>query len=157
MSIGVVGLGYVGLPLVVAFAEAGERVVAGDESKVEAIRAGAPYIEDVATERLRRAPSSIDVSPHYGALARTGDAAATNEPRGCSPEGGDGWPQSPSLSRQPGSRSRSIVIAICRAANRDEKGEDADSSDARSEPGAVGMQARAEVGKRPAKTTRRPR
>ena len=28
MSIGVIGLGYVGLPLVVAFAEAGERVVA---------------------------------------------------------------------------------------------------------------------------------
>ena len=28
MAVGVVGLGYVGLPLVLAFAEAGERVVA---------------------------------------------------------------------------------------------------------------------------------
>ncbi len=73
MSIGVVGLGYVGLPLVVAFAEAGEHVVAvdSDESKVEAIRAGESYIEDVATERLRGALSSIHVSTHYAALART--------------------------------------------------------------------------------------
>ena len=55
VSVGVIGLGYVGLPLVVAFAEAGERVVAVDvdERKVAAIAAGESYIEDVSSERLR--------------------------------------------------------------------------------------------------------
>ena len=50
VSVGVIGLGYVGLPLVVAFAEVGERVVAVDvdESKVAAIAAGESYIEDVS-------------------------------------------------------------------------------------------------------------
>jgi len=42
MSVGVVGLGYVGLPLVVAFAEAGEQVVAVDidPRKVAAVKNG---------------------------------------------------------------------------------------------------------------------
>ena len=58
MSVGVIGLGYVGLPLVVAFAEAGEQVVAVDvdEAKVAAIEAGESYIEDIPSERLRRRP-----------------------------------------------------------------------------------------------------
>ena len=55
MSIGVIGLGYVGLPLTVAFAEAGEHVVAVDVDprKVAAIAAGESYIEDVSEESLR--------------------------------------------------------------------------------------------------------
>ena len=55
MNVGVVGLGYVGLPLVVAFAEAGDQVVAVDidERKVAAIAAGRSYIEDVPSERLQ--------------------------------------------------------------------------------------------------------
>ena len=42
MRIGVIGLGYVGLPLVVSFAEAGEHVVAVDVDarKISAIRGG---------------------------------------------------------------------------------------------------------------------
>ncbi|MEA2213022.1 MAG: UDP-N-acetyl-D-glucosamine dehydrogenase, partial [Solirubrobacteraceae bacterium] len=53
MTIGVIGLGYVGLPLAVAFAEAGEHVVAvdTDENKITAIEAGESYIEDVSSER----------------------------------------------------------------------------------------------------------
>ena len=49
MSVGVIGLGYVGLPLVVAFAEAGVDVVAVDldPRKVAALSAGDSYIEDV--------------------------------------------------------------------------------------------------------------
>ena len=56
MAVGVIGLGYVGLPLVVAFAEAGERVVAVDVDprKVAAIAAGDSYIEDITSERLQR-------------------------------------------------------------------------------------------------------
>ena len=56
MQLGVVGLGYVGLPLAVAFAEAGEQVVGVDVStgrRVAELRAGRSYIEDVPHERLR--------------------------------------------------------------------------------------------------------
>jgi UDP-N-acetyl-D-glucosamine dehydrogenase len=53
----VVGLGYVGLPLAVAFAEAGVPVVGFDVdvAKVEAIAAGRSLIEDVTDERLAAA------------------------------------------------------------------------------------------------------
>jgi UDP-N-acetyl-D-glucosamine dehydrogenase len=59
MRIGVVGLGYVGLPLAVAFAEAGQEVVGldADPSKVEALREGRSYVEDIpnaALEPLRK-------------------------------------------------------------------------------------------------------
>jgi UDP-N-acetyl-D-glucosamine dehydrogenase len=55
VRIGVVGLGYVGLPLAVAFAEAGHDIVAvdSDQRKLAALRAGDSYVEDVAAERLR--------------------------------------------------------------------------------------------------------
>jgi UDP-N-acetyl-D-glucosamine dehydrogenase len=53
-TVGIIGLGYVGLPLAVAFAEAGLAVVGVDTSteKVEAIGAGRSYIEDVTSESL---------------------------------------------------------------------------------------------------------
>ena len=55
MKVGVVGLGYVGLPLAVAFAEAGDQVIALDVDplKISAVAAGDSYIEDVPSERLR--------------------------------------------------------------------------------------------------------
>jgi UDP-N-acetyl-D-glucosamine dehydrogenase len=73
MSIGVIGLGYVGLPLVVAFAEAGQKVVAVDVDprKIAAIRAGESYIEDISSERLAAALPSIHATSHYQPLART--------------------------------------------------------------------------------------
>jgi len=73
MSVGIVGLGYVGLPLAVAFAEAGEQVVAVDvdEAKVAAIEAGESYIEDIASERLRAVLPSIEATTIYAPLART--------------------------------------------------------------------------------------
>jgi UDP-N-acetyl-D-glucosamine dehydrogenase len=53
--IGIVGLGYVGLPLAVEFAQAGFRVVGidVDERKARAVNAGTSYIEDVATATLK--------------------------------------------------------------------------------------------------------
>jgi UDP-N-acetyl-D-glucosamine dehydrogenase len=50
----VIGIGYVGLPLVVEIARAGFRVTGYDKdsSKVQAINAGASYIEDVKPEQL---------------------------------------------------------------------------------------------------------
>src|SRR5687768_11886113 len=55
MSIGIVGLGFVGLPLAVAFAEAGEHVVGVDvdSGKISSLRQGHSYIEDVPDEDLR--------------------------------------------------------------------------------------------------------
>jgi UDP-N-acetyl-D-glucosamine dehydrogenase len=72
VSIGVIGLGYVGLPLTVAFAEAGEDVVAVDVDprKVAALRAGESYVEDIADDRLKSVLPRIDAGSHYQPLAR---------------------------------------------------------------------------------------
>ncbi|HSL81764.1 MAG TPA: nucleotide sugar dehydrogenase [Thermoanaerobaculia bacterium] len=52
--VGVIGLGYVGLPLAAAFAEAGFRVLGfdTDPAKVEALRAGRSYIRHLDAARL---------------------------------------------------------------------------------------------------------
>ncbi|HEY5815545.1 MAG TPA: nucleotide sugar dehydrogenase [Solirubrobacterales bacterium] len=54
MKIGIVGLGYVGLPLAIGFAEAGHEVVGldVDARKVEALGEGRSYIEDIPEESL---------------------------------------------------------------------------------------------------------
>jgi UDP-N-acetyl-D-glucosamine dehydrogenase len=72
MTVGVIGLGYVGLPLAVAFAEAGEHVVAVDvdERKISAIETGTSYIEDVSSDRLRAALPNIEAWTHFAPLAR---------------------------------------------------------------------------------------
>ncbi|HWK17521.1 MAG TPA: nucleotide sugar dehydrogenase [Solirubrobacteraceae bacterium] len=72
MTIGVIGLGYVGLPLVVAFAEAGERVVAVDvdERKVASLKRGESYIEDIPSDRLAAVLGLIEASTKFAPLAR---------------------------------------------------------------------------------------
>jgi UDP-N-acetyl-D-glucosamine dehydrogenase len=74
-TVGVIGLGYVGLPLAVAFADAGCDVVAVDidPRKIQAIEAGDSYIEDVPSERLRAVAERIRASTLYTDLA-TADA-----------------------------------------------------------------------------------
>ena len=54
--VAVLGLGYVGLPLAVVFAEAGFEVLGIDpaEGKVQAINHGESYIQDVPTEQVKR-------------------------------------------------------------------------------------------------------
>jgi len=54
MSIGIVGLGYVGLPLAMEFAEAGEDVIGVDvdAQKVAGLRQGRSHVEDVSDARL---------------------------------------------------------------------------------------------------------
>lgn len=53
-SIGIVGLGYVGLPLALQFARSGLRVVGldVDEAKVKALNAGESYIHHIAAEAI---------------------------------------------------------------------------------------------------------
>jgi len=65
-----VGLGYVGLPLVIALAEAGIEVVAvdNDVSKVEALRRGESYIADAPASALRAVDDRIEATTQYSAL-----------------------------------------------------------------------------------------
>jgi UDP-N-acetyl-D-glucosamine dehydrogenase len=53
--LGIVGMGYVGLPLAVEFAEAGFRVIGVDVSaqKVEKLNDGISYIPDIPSDRLK--------------------------------------------------------------------------------------------------------
>jgi len=69
--VGVVGLGYVGLPLAVAFAEEGIDVVGVDTDtrRIAAVEAGESHIEDIASERLRAAAGRIAATTDYERLA----------------------------------------------------------------------------------------
>lgn len=72
--VGIIGLGYVGLPLATAFAEVGVDVLGVDvsASKVEAINAGTSYIEDVESKYLAELVSS-------GGLRASTDPAGLRE------------------------------------------------------------------------------
>lgn len=66
--VGILGLGYVGLPLAVVFAEAGFEVIGidPDARKVDALNQGRSYIPDVPTEKVSK-------------LAETGKLKATTD------------------------------------------------------------------------------
>jgi UDP-N-acetyl-D-glucosamine dehydrogenase len=67
MKIGVVGLGYVGLPLAVAFAEAEHEVVGvdADPTRVDALNAGRSHVEDVPDSVLEPLADRLRASVHY--------------------------------------------------------------------------------------------
>ena len=71
MKVGIIGVGYVGLPLAIAFAEEGHQVVAldADGRKVEALREGRSYIEDVPSESLSAAEGRLRATTSYADLA----------------------------------------------------------------------------------------
>jgi UDP-N-acetyl-D-glucosamine dehydrogenase len=71
-TVGVIGLGYVGLPLAVAFARADCEVIAVDVDarKIDAIEAGESYIEDVSSEALRDVAGRIHATSRYSRLAK---------------------------------------------------------------------------------------
>ncbi len=70
MQIGIIGLGYVGLPLAVAFAEAGHGVVGldVDPAKVEALNGGRSYIEDIPSEALAPLGERLRATADYADL-----------------------------------------------------------------------------------------
>jgi UDP-N-acetyl-D-glucosamine dehydrogenase len=72
MSVGIVGLGYVGLPLAVSFAEAGEHVVGIEVNarRVAQLRCGESYIEDVASEQLQSVMDRLEPTTRIAALAK---------------------------------------------------------------------------------------
>ena len=71
MQIGIVGLGYVGLPLAVAFAEAGHEVVGLDldPAKIESLAAGRSYVEDVPDALLAPLGERLRPTGDYAELA----------------------------------------------------------------------------------------
>jgi len=73
--IGIVGLGYVGLPLAVEMAEAGYAVMGFDISKrvVDLLNAGTSHIQDVPSDRLKRCVTS-------GKFVATTDLSRMREP-----------------------------------------------------------------------------
>jgi UDP-N-acetyl-D-glucosamine dehydrogenase len=72
MNIGIVGLGYVGLPLAVAFCEAGHNVIGidVDPRKVGALQRGESYIEDVPSETLEAISDRLFASLRFAELSR---------------------------------------------------------------------------------------
>jgi len=74
--VAVIGLGYVGLPLAVAFAEKGFAVVGIDVDavKVAALERGESYVQDIPAARLRGVLPRLAATTDYSALERC-DAA----------------------------------------------------------------------------------
>ena len=71
MKVGIIGMGYVGLPLGVAFAEAGHDVVGLDvaQQRVDAINSGDSFIEDITSERLAAVSDRLRATKRYADLA----------------------------------------------------------------------------------------
>ena len=69
MKIGIIGLGYVGLPLVIQFAKSGAHVLGidVDETKVKALNAGESYIKHIpaAEVQVQRDAGQIEATTDY--------------------------------------------------------------------------------------------
>ena len=70
-KVGIVGLGYAGLPLALAFSEAGFEVTGIDlnEARVGAVQAGQSYLVDVPAERYADAQGRLSATTDYSAVA----------------------------------------------------------------------------------------
>jgi UDP-N-acetyl-D-glucosamine dehydrogenase len=71
MKVGIVGLGYVGLPLAVAFAEEGNEVVGldADPRKIDALAENRSYIEDIPSEQLAAIDGRLAATSRYADLS----------------------------------------------------------------------------------------
>ncbi|HSI79322.1 MAG TPA: nucleotide sugar dehydrogenase [Solirubrobacterales bacterium] len=71
MKVAIIGLGYVGLPLAVAFAEAGHEVLGFDRSQrvVDALAGGHSHVDDVSDSQLVAAGERLRVTAAAGELA----------------------------------------------------------------------------------------
>src|SRR3954452_5545215 len=72
MKVGIIGIGYVGLPLAVAFAEAGHEVwgVEVDPARVAALERGESYVEDISSERLQAVLDHVHPTTRCADLAQ---------------------------------------------------------------------------------------
>jgi UDP-N-acetyl-D-glucosamine dehydrogenase len=87
MTVGIVGLGYVGLPLALAFAEASTPAIGVDVDfeRVKALRAGRSHIEDISDEQIQAAADRLTFDTNYGAL-RDADAVLICVPTPLTPQ-----------------------------------------------------------------------
>ncbi|NGX43006.1 MAG: UDP-N-acetyl-D-glucosamine 6-dehydrogenase [Chlamydiae bacterium] len=73
ITVGVVGLGYVGFPLSLAFSEAGVQVIGFDidESKIQSIEQGKSYIRHIQCDRLHEVQkaSKLEVTTNFQQVA----------------------------------------------------------------------------------------
>src|SRR5687767_6127148 len=69
--VAVIGLGYVGLPLALAFAEQGLRVIGleTDPSKLVLLREGRSYLNHIASERVAASAGLFSAKDDFGRLA----------------------------------------------------------------------------------------
>jgi UDP-N-acetyl-D-glucosamine dehydrogenase len=74
MKIGIIGLGYVGLPLVIQFAKAGAQVLGIDldEKKVDALNSGESYIKHISSD-------DVQAQVNKGCVEATTDYSKVNE------------------------------------------------------------------------------
>jgi UDP-N-acetyl-D-glucosamine dehydrogenase len=81
MKVGIVGMGYVGLPLAVAFCEAGHSVVGVDTDarKITGLLRGESHVEDVSPERLAAISERFMPTARYPELSRC-DAVVISVP-----------------------------------------------------------------------------
>src|SRR4051794_9579709 len=70
-TVGVIGLGYVGLPLALVFAEAGFAVVGFDidPAKIDALTAGRSYIGHIADARIAAARARFSSTADFARAA----------------------------------------------------------------------------------------
>ncbi|HEV2075399.1 MAG TPA: nucleotide sugar dehydrogenase [Thermoleophilaceae bacterium] len=73
MRVGIMGLGYVGLPLAVAFGEEGHEVIGldTDHRRVDAVAGGESYVEDVSSDRLAALGDRLQATTRHADLAST--------------------------------------------------------------------------------------
>lgn len=71
ITVGVIGLGYVGLPLSLVFADAGVRVIGFDidQNKIQAISEGRSYIRHIASDRLKKTSSLFHATANFKEIA----------------------------------------------------------------------------------------
>ena len=72
MKVGIIGLGYVGLPLAAAFCEAGNEVIGVDSDPrvVDSLERGESHVEDVTPERLQAVGDRFCATTRYAELAK---------------------------------------------------------------------------------------
>jgi UDP-N-acetyl-D-glucosamine dehydrogenase len=72
MKVGIIGMGYVGLPLAVAFCDEGHEVVGVDSDPrvVDALERGTSHVEDVSDDRLASLAGRLTATTRYADLAK---------------------------------------------------------------------------------------
>jgi UDP-N-acetyl-D-glucosamine dehydrogenase len=86
MKVAIIGLGYVGLPLAVSFADAGHEVIGldVDAAKLASLREQRSYIEDVQDDAIRRIADAATWTSDYADLS-TADAVVIAVPTPLTP------------------------------------------------------------------------